>query len=77
MKCHILTFGKRSEKMNRESTTASKINQKHTQLTLKKRAAQHRRPASAAVTVPAGIAHKKNFLLHSSLRPAIRAYYNS
>ena len=37
--------------MNRESTTASKINQKHTQLTLKKRAAQHRRPASAAVTV--------------------------
>ena len=56
--------------MNRESTTASKINQKHTQLTLKK-------PASAAVTVPAGIAHKKNFLLHSSLRPAIRAYYNS
>ena len=57
--------------MNRESTTASKINQKHTQLTLKKRA------ASAAVTVPAGIAHKKNFLLHSSLRPAIRAYYNS
>ena len=35
MKCHILTFGKRSEKMNRESTTASKINQKHTQLTLK------------------------------------------
>ena len=28
--------------MNRESTTASKINQKHTQLTLKKRAAQPR-----------------------------------
>ena len=63
--------------MNRESTTASKINQTHPKLPLKTRAAQPRRPASAAVTVPAGIAHKKNFLLHSSLRPAIRAYYNS